>query len=151
MLFRSRTLGVRSDLPVSFDLTRDHPGNIFVVNNQMVFLGALRRLPGTQGAAVDLYSDLKRHYMGTGLAESIDEVGTGAATWLTKPLWGVGITAPYMHDGRATTLTEAILEHGGEAAIARDSFRKLTTQDQLDLLLFLDNLTLLKGGLPLGN
>jgi hypothetical protein len=146
-----RTLGVRSDLPVTFDLTRDHPGNIFVVNNQMVFMGALRRLPGTQGAAVDLYSDLKRHYMGTGLAESIDEVGTGAATWLTKPLWGVGITAPYMHDGRATTLTEAILEHGGEAAIARDSFRKLTTQDQLDLLLFLDNLTLLKGGLPLGN
>lgn len=60
------------------------------------------------------------------------------------------MTAPYMHDGRATTLTEAILEHGGEAIVSADNFRRLATQDQLDLMLFLDNLTLIKGGLPVG-
>ncbi len=54
--------------------------------------------------------------MGQDLAESIDEEGTGASVFLTENLWGVGSTAPYLHDGRATTLTEAILEHGGEAA-----------------------------------
>ena len=89
--------------------------------------------------------------MGPELAESIDETGSGAATFLTENLWGVGSTAPYLHDGRATTLTEAILWHGGEAAASRAAFRALTTQEQLDLLLFLNNLTLLKGGLPIGN
>ncbi|MSR38176.1 MAG: hypothetical protein EXS02_04995 [Planctomycetes bacterium] len=146
----ARAAGVRADMPIQFDLSRDHPGNIFVIRNALVRLGALRRLVNAPGYAVDLYSDLKRHYMGTGLAESIDEAGTGAATWLTKPLWGVGMTAPYMHDGRATTLTEAILEHGGEAVVSADNFRRLATQDQLDLIMFLDNLTLIKGGLPVG-
>jgi CxxC motif-containing protein (DUF1111 family) len=77
-------------------------------------------------------------------------VGTGASVFLTENLWGVGATAPYLHDGRATTLTEAILEHGGEGAPSRAAFRALTTQEQLDMLLFLDNLTLIKGGLPVG-
>ena len=93
---------------------------------------------------VELGGDLKRHNMGSGLAESIDEVGTGASTFLTENLWGVGSTAPYMHDGRATTLTEAILEHGGEGAAARDAFRALATSAQADLIAFLDNLVLFK-------
>src|SRR5262249_58023717 len=97
-----------------------------------------------------LYGDLKRHDMGPELAEVIDEVGTGASVFMTENLWGVGATAPYMHDGRATTLTEAILEHGGEGSASRAAFRALTTQEQLDMLLFLDNLTLIKGGLPVG-
>jgi CxxC motif-containing protein (DUF1111 family) len=82
--------------------------------------------------------------MGPGLAETIDEVGTGAAMFLTENLWGVGSTAPYLHDGRATTLTEAILEHGGEAGGSRASFAALSTADQRDLLAFLNNLVLFK-------
>lgn len=45
--------------------------------------------------------------------------------FLTEAPWGVGSTAPYLHDGRATTLTEAILEHGGAAAASRSAFLRL--------------------------
>ncbi|HTP41430.1 MAG TPA: di-heme oxidoredictase family protein, partial [Nitrospiria bacterium] len=93
---------------------------------------------------VRLFGDLKRHDMGPGLAESIDEAGTGASVFLTRNLWGVGSTAPYMHDGRATTLTEAIIEHGGEGETAKQAFLALSTADQQDLVAFLNNLVLFK-------
>ncbi len=82
--------------------------------------------------------------MGVGLAEPIDEVGTGASVFLTENLWGVGSTAPYLHDGRATTLAEAIGEHGGAAAPARAAFLDLPTDAQMDLITFLNNLVLFK-------
>ena len=62
--------------------------------------------------------------------------------FLTENLWGVGSTAPYLHDGRATTLTEAILEHGGEAAASKTAFTRLSTQEQSDVIAYLDNLVL---------
>ena len=129
---------------VSFDLTEDQPDNQIVdENGNLVRLGSLRK--NAQGRAlVELYGDLKRHAMGAGLAEGVDEVGTGAATFLTRNLWGVGSTAPYLHDGRATTLTEAILEHGGEAAPSRVSFQTLPLEPRRDLIAFLDNLVLFK-------
>ncbi len=46
---------------------------------------------------------------------------------MTKELWGVGSTGPYLHDGWGTTLTEAILDHGGEGADSRDRFVDLPT------------------------
>jgi cytochrome c peroxidase len=134
--------GVRPDFPVSFDLTQDQPDNQIVVHGHTVHLGSFRRVDGF--ITVELFGDLKRHDMGPGLAESIDEVGTGASTFLTENLWGVGSTAPYMHDGRATTLTEAILEHGGEGAASRAAFLALATSAQADLIAFLDNLVLFK-------
>jgi CxxC motif-containing protein (DUF1111 family) len=91
---------------------------------------------------VRAYSDLKRHDVGPLLAESIDEAGTGASVFMTRGLWGVGSTAPYLHDGRATTLTEAILFHGGEAANSRQAFIGRSTADQADLIAFLNNLVL---------
>ena len=81
---------------------------------------------------------------GRACAESVDEKGTGASVFLTENLWGVGSTAPYLHDGRATTLTEAILEHGGEAATSKNNFLRLSTQDQADVIAYLDNLVLFK-------
>lgn len=57
---------------------------------------------------------------------------------------GVGSTAPYMHDGRSTTLTEAVLEHGGEARYSRRAFVRLSEQEQGDLIAFLNNLVLFK-------
>jgi CxxC motif-containing protein (DUF1111 family) len=130
---------------VTFDLTNDQPDNVIEdPSGGVVFrLGSLRK--DTSGhALVELYGDLKRHKMGSGLAEGIDEVGTGASTFLTENLWGVGSTAPYLHDGRATTLAEAILEHGGEASTARTAFLDLTTDQQKDVIAFLDNLVLFK-------
>ena len=64
--------------------------------------------------------------------------------FLTENLWGVGSTAPYLHDGRATTLTEAIPAHGGEAAASRDAFLGLPTKDQKALIAFLNDLVLFK-------
>jgi CxxC motif-containing protein (DUF1111 family) len=104
-------------------------------------LGALAK--NAQGKAlVNLYGDLKRHEMGAALSERIDEEGTGASNFLTENLWGVGSTAPYLHDGRATTLTEAILAHGGEAQQPRDAFLALPNSQQKDVIAFLDNLVL---------
>jgi CxxC motif-containing protein (DUF1111 family) len=82
-----------------------------------------------------MFTDLKRWNMGPGLAESVDEVGTGASVFMTRALWGVGSTAPYLHDGRATTLAEAIVEHGGDAAEARDAFVSMSERHQRDLRL----------------
>ena len=66
------------------------------------------------------------------------------SVWITKELWGVGSTGPYLHDGRATTLTEAILAHGGEGAHSRDEFEDLSTARQSDILAFLNILILFK-------
>ncbi|MBW2496606.1 MAG: hypothetical protein JRF61_04975 [Deltaproteobacteria bacterium] len=87
------------------------------------------------GVVVPLFADLKRHDMGAALAESF---GSDLDRFFTTArLWGVADTAPYMHDGRATTLREAILMHGGEAEDARDAFASLEVADQGRLLAFL--------------
>ena len=102
-----------------------------------------RAMKDSRGRAiVRLHGDLKRHDMGRDLAESIDEARTGASTFLTENLWGCGSTAPYLHDGRATTLTEAILAHGGEARAARDAFASLPHPAQTAVIAFLDDMVL---------
>ena len=91
------------------------------------------------GIMVPLFADLKRHDMGPELAESFGE--ELAAQFTTARLWGVADTAPYLHDGRALTLTEAIVLHGGEAQAARDAFvDTLDTREKETLLTFLRSL-----------
>jgi di-heme oxidoreductase (putative peroxidase) len=137
--------GIDPAFPVSFDLTKDQPDNrILDDQGNVVFRLGSFRTDAEGHAYIDLLGDLKRHDMGAGLAEPIDEVGTGASTFLTENLWGVGSTAPYLHDGRATTLTEAILEHGGEAQASRDAFVAMSEAEQADLLAYLDNQVLFK-------
>ena len=60
--------------------------------------------------------------------------------WRTPPLWGVAASAPYLHDGRAETLTEAILYHGGEARFAVQSFLRRTPEERLSMIAFLETL-----------
>jgi hypothetical protein len=137
--------GLDPAFPVSFDLTKDQPDNrILDDDGNIVYRLGSFRADASGGAVVELLGDLKRHDMGPGLAEGIDEVGTGAATFMTENLWGVASTAPYLHDGRATTLTEAILEHGGEAQAARDSFLALVDASQKDVLAYLGNQVIFK-------
>jgi mono/diheme cytochrome c family protein len=139
---------------ISFDLTKDLPDNPIPVGSTTL---GNHEPNGDGGAIIRLYGDLKRHFMGgsivaagvtTGLAEQISEIepgvftGEGPATFMTENLWGVGSTGPYLHDGRATTITEAILEHGGEAKASKDAFSALSTTDAKNLLAFLNNLTL---------
>jgi hypothetical protein len=126
---------------IRFDLTRDLPDNQFAVGRKRFDLGNFER-DRSGRAIVRLYGDLKRHDMGPGLAENVDETGHGASVWITKELWGVGSTAQYLHDGRATTLSEAILEHGGEAAASRTAFASLAPRDAARVVRFLENLVL---------
>lgn len=126
---------------IRFDLTRDMPDNQFEVGGRRFDLGNFE-LDRRGRAIVRLYGDLKRHDMGPGLGENIDESGDGASVWMTKELWGVGSTAPYLHDGRATTLGEAILAHDGEAAASRIAFQALHDGDAKLLIRFLENLVL---------
>jgi cytochrome c peroxidase len=135
--------GVDPADPITFNLTSDQPDNVIDIGGTEVHLGSLEA-NAAGGGIVRLFGDLKRHNIGTRLAETVDEVGTGASVFLTENLWGVGSTAPYLHDGRATTLASAILEHGGEAQTSRNNFVALTAAQQGDLVAFLNNLILFK-------
>jgi CxxC motif-containing protein (DUF1111 family) len=96
-----------------------------------------------------IYSDLLLHRMGQDLVgggsygeppvprpERSDE-GPSPSEWRTPPLWGVADSAPYLHDGRAPTLEDAIKMHGGQGSRARDVFLKLSPADQARLVAFL--------------
>lgn len=91
---------------------------------------------------VNLFSDLKRHDMGDDLADANEGPdGVARNVFITRPLWGVAESPPYLHDGRAATLLEAIQWHGGEAATARSTFEELTETQRQNLHVFLLSLT----------
>jgi CxxC motif-containing protein (DUF1111 family) len=71
--------------------------------------------------------------------------------WKTPALWGVADSAPYMHDGSAPTLRDAILRHGGDAKIVREKFKALAPNDQSALLAFLGTLKAPPDAPPLSN
>lgn len=95
-------------------------------------------LNGGGGITVPLFSDLKRHKMGSGLEEDFGDKLDDQ--FVTARLWGIADTAPYLHDGRALSLTEAILSHGGEAQAVRDAFDALAPAQRIELLTFLRSL-----------
>ncbi len=86
-----------------------------------------------------LYSDLLLHDMGPELAD-ICAPGTTPSEWKTARLVGLGLRFEFLHDGRAQSLSEAILLHGGEATAARDAFRRLGDDERRQLLRFLQSL-----------
>ncbi len=96
------------------------------------------------GYTVRLFSDLRRHDLGTALTAPSEQPADGGAIgkrmWLTRPLWGLADTAPYLHDGRALTIEDAIRAHGGEAQAARDAFVAATRDARGDVLVFLTSL-----------
>ena len=89
----------------------------------------------------DIFTDFKRHDVGTNFYERNWD-GTLQTVFLTRPLWGVGSTGPYGHDGRSMTLNDVILRHGGEALTARNAFAALKASDQNALISFLNSLVL---------
>ncbi len=92
------------------------------------------------------HTDLLLHDMGPGLADNMGEGAVSGAEWRTAPLWNIGLTAgvsggeAYLHDGRARTLEEAILWHGGEAEQAKENFRTMPAADREALIQFLKSL-----------
>ena len=92
------------------------------------------------------YTDLLLHDMGTGLADNMGEGLASGSEWRTAPLWNIGYTEyvsydeAYLHDGRARTLEEAILWHGGEAENSKEAFRTMSASDRSKLITFLKSL-----------
>jgi CxxC motif-containing protein (DUF1111 family) len=103
------------------------------------------------------YTDLLLHDMGEALADFDEannpvsaevkvEFKASAREWRTPPLWGIGLTkevdqdATFLHDGRALTIMEAIVWHGGEAAPAKNAVLQLSAAQRSDLLAFLNDL-----------
>lgn len=92
------------------------------------------------------YSDLLLHDMGEELADNRPDFLATGTEWRTPPLWGIGLTqtvlpySSFLHDGRARTLEEAILWHGGEAEDSRETFRNLSKSDHEALVWFLRSL-----------
>jgi len=95
--------------------------------------------PNRQGGIeVPLFADLKRHDMGAALAENFHLTdASGNSRFTTARLWGLADSGPYLHDGRALTITDAILLLGGEAQTSRDKFAALSQDDKNSLLAFL--------------
>ena len=97
-----------------------------------------------------IYSDLLLHDMGPGLSDSgsyygitrpdSSSDGVKQQEWRTPPLWGFRDSAPYLHDGRAKNLEEAVVLHGGEAAKSAHRFFKLVPEERLRVQAFLRSL-----------
>ena len=108
---------------------------------------------------VPVFTDLKRHEMGDVLNnEALEEEGVPTDEWLTRKLWGFASEPPFLHHGRATLMSEAVMAHGGEAVESRESFASLAAEDQAAVIEFLKTLQLppegadgLNGGSPFGS
>ena len=92
------------------------------------------------------YADLLLHDMGDALADHRPDFEATGREWKTPPLWCIGLTETvngvpaYLHDGRAATLLEAIMFHGGEGAKSREAVRNLSKADRDALIAFLRSL-----------
>ncbi|UXH78239.1 di-heme oxidoredictase family protein [Roseateles amylovorans] len=111
--------------------------------------GLASELAEMRNQTIKPYTDLLLHDMGSDLADNLVEDQASGSQWRTSPLWGIGYTEAvagsgvkvgYLHDGRARTLTEAILWHGGEGAASRQRFVNLSTADRQALIAFLNSL-----------
>jgi CxxC motif-containing protein (DUF1111 family) len=99
-----------------------------------------------RGQTIHPYTDLLLHDMGVGLADNLPEGVASGAEWRTPPLWGIGLTAgvsggeAYLHDGRARSVSEAILWHDGEGARAKNAYLSMNATQRANLLAFLATL-----------
>ena len=104
------------------------------------------RLPQLSRQTIRAYTDLLLHDMGEGLADHRPDYAAGGRDWRTPPLWGLGLSktvngsTALLHDGRARSVTEAVLWHGGEAQRARDAFARLSESDRAALAAFVEAL-----------
>ncbi|MBL8982524.1 MAG: thiol oxidoreductase [Gemmatimonadetes bacterium] len=108
--------------------------------------GTLPGVPAASNQVIHPYTDLLLHDMGVVLADRRPEFLANGQEWRTPPLWGIGLSqtvvpgSGFLHDGRARTLTEAILWHGGEGLSSREAFRTLPANLRSALVTFLSTL-----------
>jgi hypothetical protein len=90
---------------------------------------------------VEIWSDFRRHDMGAVDCDSKNFNQIGACFFMTPPLWGVRNTAPYLHDGRAATLLDSVLLHGGGDDVGSiNAFKALSADDQSKIVEFMGSL-----------
>ena len=90
---------------------------------------------------IPIYSDLRRHEMGDTLDdEEVIQAGVPTDHWMTRRLWGFVSEPPFLHNGRALLISEAIVAHGGEAEPAKTRFLQLPQDDQDAIVEFLQTL-----------
>ncbi|MEN0039316.1 MAG: di-heme oxidoredictase family protein [Cellvibrio sp.] len=124
------------------------------VTSQYHPLGELR------SQTIKPYTDMLLHDMGPDMADNLGEGLASGAEWRTAPLWGLGLSAcvtggvtnagqgaqvctpvhSYLHDGRARTIEEAILWHGGEGQASKNAYQALSASQKQDVLRFLESL-----------
>jgi CxxC motif-containing protein (DUF1111 family) len=103
-------------------------------------------LPELSDQRIWPYTDLLLHDMGEGLADDRPLGEASGQEWRTPPLWSLGLIASvsghtrFLHDGRARSLEEAILWHGGEAEAAQRSYVALSAEERDALIVFLEDL-----------
>ena len=108
--------------------------------------GDFPRLTALSQQTIAPYTDLLLHNMGPELADHRPDFAASGSEWRTPPLWGIGLAKQvepntgFLHDGRARTILEAILWHGGEAEEARETVRAMIPADREALLVFINSL-----------
>jgi hypothetical protein len=137
-----------ADVETVFDPERGHLNRLFATaqplfgeTNDVAGLPSVKAPHGKAFVVRNVYTDFKRHDLGSHFHER-EYNGSLQREFLTTPLWGVGSTSPYGHDGRSISLLEVILRHGGEAARERNAFAALPRRGQSQVLAFLSSLIL---------
>jgi mono/diheme cytochrome c family protein len=135
-----------ADVETVFDPVNGHFNRLFaspkllLANPSSLGNAGVAKQPARQPFIVEnIFTDFKRHDVGPAFYERNYD-GSLQTQFLTTPLWGVGSTPPYGHDGRSISLEEVILRHGGEAQEARDRYEALADASRQRLLAFLNSL-----------
>ncbi|MGZ4841019.1 MAG: di-heme oxidoredictase family protein [Candidatus Angelobacter sp.] len=137
-----------ADLDTVYDSVRGNMNHLFATANAFLHevndgsgFPSLKVPNGGPFLVKDIYTDFKRHDLGVNFYERNYD-GTLQKQFLTRPLWGVGTTSPYGHDGRSINLHEVILRHGGESLASRNAYAKLESEGQDAIQAFLNALVL---------
>ena len=110
------------------------------------FTTAEHPIAALSGQTIFPYTDLLLHDLGEGLSDHRAVGSASGSEWRTAPLWGLGLIETvngrtrFLHDGRARTIAEAILWHGGEAEQSKEAFRTMSKEDREALIAFLESL-----------
>ena len=108
--------------------------------------GSITAIDELKNQSIKPYTDLLLHDMGEGLADGLKDSLASGSEWRTPPLWGIGLTKTvngntfFLHDGRARSIEEAILWHGGEGSESRKNYSSLSFDEKNDLLNFINSL-----------
>jgi len=111
-----------------------------------LFVGGIAAPEALKGQHIYPFTDMLLHDLGEGLADNRRDFTATGVEWKTRPLWGIGLTktvnpaAGFLHDGRAATIEEAILWHGGEAQQSKNDFMDLTQVERQSLIAFVTSL-----------